>query len=85
MTTTDPDQLRREIEQTQRGLSADVNALTEKVTPSRIVHRRVHRARRSLTTMKDTIMGTTSQTTDRMSSTASTMGDNVSSAASTVG
>ncbi|HEU5475909.1 MAG TPA: DUF3618 domain-containing protein [Actinophytocola sp.] len=83
--TTNPDQLRREIEHTQRGLSADVNALTEKVTPSRIVHRRVHRARRSLSAMKDTIMGSTSESTDRLSSTASTMGDKVSSVASTVG
>lgn len=85
MTTTNPDQLRREIEQTQRGLSADVNALTEKVTPSRIVHRRVDRARRSLTTMKDSIMGTTSEATGRMSSTGSTVADNVASAASTAG
>jgi ElaB/YqjD/DUF883 family membrane-anchored ribosome-binding protein len=83
--TTNPDQLRREIEQTQRGLSADVNALTEKVTPSRIVHRRAERARRTLTTMKDSIMGTASDATNRMGSTASTVADNASSATSSAG
>ena len=41
----DPDQIRREIERTQAHLSSDVDALTEKVTPSRIVARRVDRAR----------------------------------------
>jgi ElaB/YqjD/DUF883 family membrane-anchored ribosome-binding protein len=83
--TTNPDQLRREIEQTQRGLSADVDALTEKVTPSRIVQRRADRARRTLTTMKDSIMGTASDATDRMGSTASTVADNASSATSSAG
>jgi len=41
----DPDRIRREIEHTQANLSTDVNALTEKVTPSRIVARRVDRAK----------------------------------------
>lgn len=85
MTTTDPDQLRREIELTQRGLSADVDALTEKVTPSRIVHRRVNRVRGKLTNLKDTIMGTASDTTDKMGSTASHLADSASSAASSAG
>jgi len=84
--TADPDQLRREIESTQRGLSADVNALTEKVTPSRIVHRRVDRARSAITRMKDTIMGSASHTTsiaaDRMSSATSSVADTTSSMAS---
>jgi ElaB/YqjD/DUF883 family membrane-anchored ribosome-binding protein len=84
MTSSDPEQLRREIERTQRGLSADVNALTEKVTPSRIVHRRVNRVRGSLTNLKDTIMGTASDTTDRVGSTASSVADTASSTASTV-
>jgi hypothetical protein len=88
MTTTNPDQLRREIEETQRGLSSDVNALTEKVTPSRIVQRRVGRARRAITGMKTAVMGTTSDTTsaasDRMGTAASAVADTMSSAAETV-
>ena len=39
--STDPDQIRSEIDQTQRELSADVDALTEKISPPRIVERRV--------------------------------------------
>lgn len=88
MTTTNPDQLRREIEETQRGLSSDVNALTEKVTPSRIVQRRVGRARRAITGMRTAIMGTASDTTsaasDRMGTAASSVADTVTSAAETV-
>jgi gas vesicle protein len=77
MTTDDPRQLRREIEHTQRTLSADVDALTEKVTPGKIVQRRMHRTRRGLTNLRDRVMGTASET-------ASTAGDQVSQAASTV-
>jgi ElaB/YqjD/DUF883 family membrane-anchored ribosome-binding protein len=86
VTTTNPDQLRREIEETQRELSSDVNALTEKVTPSRIVQRRVGRARRALTGMTTAIMGTASDNTsavsDRMGTAASSVADTMTSAAS---
>ncbi|GAA3029746.1 DUF3618 domain-containing protein [Actinokineospora globicatena] len=55
--STDPEQLRKEIEGTQRVLSADVDALAEKVTPSRVVHRKVSRLRRSVSGVRDTVMG----------------------------
>jgi hypothetical protein len=58
--STDPDQIRREIDQTQRELSADVDALTEKVSPPRIMERRVRRTRVAMTNVKDRIMGSTS-------------------------
>jgi hypothetical protein len=80
--TTEPEQLRREIEQTQRGLSADVNALTEKVTPRRIVQRRADHARRAITNLRDKIMGTTSSGPEAVAGTASSAIDNVSSTAS---
>lgn len=57
MTSSDPDQIRREIEATQGRLSSDVDALTEKVTPGRIVERRVGRARETASRWKDSIMG----------------------------
>ena len=53
----DPDQIRREIEHTQAHLSSDVNALTEKVTPSRIVARRVDRAKAAGRRLTDSVMG----------------------------
>jgi gas vesicle protein len=43
--STDPDEIRSEIDQTQRELSADVNALTEKLSPPRMVERRVRHTR----------------------------------------
>jgi predicted PurR-regulated permease PerM len=97
MTTssTDPDQLRDQIEHTRAELSSDVNALTEKVSPGRAVSRQVHRTRDALTSMKETIMGTTadvaagatstagsavSTTTDQLSGLASSAGDTIGAA-----
>jgi hypothetical protein len=56
-TSSDPETIRREIERTQAGLSADVDRLTEKVTPGRIVERRVGRARATASRWKDKVMG----------------------------
>ena len=61
MTTTkdDPDQIRREIERTRQNLSSDVEALTEKVNPSRVVERKLHRVRGAMARAKDKVMGST--------------------------
>ena len=56
-TPDDPDQIRREIERTQDALSTDVDALSEKVTPGRIVERRVNRVRNTAGRWKDKVMG----------------------------
>jgi hypothetical protein len=56
-TSSDPEQIRREIEQTQAALSQDVDALAEKVTPGKIVERRVDRARDAATRLKEKVMG----------------------------
>jgi hypothetical protein len=80
MTTDDPDRLRSDIEQTQRNLSSDVDLLAEKVTPGRIVHRRVTRARGAVTTLRDKVMGTAG---DGMSTASDRMGDATSSVART--
>jgi vacuolar-type H+-ATPase subunit H len=53
----DPDQIRRDIERTQAHLSSDVDALTDKVTPSRIVERRVGRARAAAGRLRERVMG----------------------------
>jgi len=82
MTTTDPDRIRRQIEGTRRELSADVNALTDKVSPSRVVGERVDRARDAMTRMKDKIMGTAETATSKVGDTASGVTDRASSAAS---
>jgi hypothetical protein len=80
--STDPDQIRSEIDQTQRELSADVDALTEKLSPPRIVERRVQRTRTAITNMKDRMMGSTSDAYQTAGSSASGVGENVSARAS---
>jgi hypothetical protein len=80
--STDPDQIRSEIDQTQRELSADVDALTEKLSPPRIVERRVQRTREAMTNVKDRIMGSTSDAYQTAGSAASSAGDSVSTRAS---
>ena len=84
--TSDPDQIRGDIEQTQQHLSADVDALTDKVSPPRIVQRRVERTRSAVTNVKDKIMGSTSEQTSDLggtvSSSASSARDSVASGVS---
>jgi Protein of unknown function (DUF3618) len=67
---SDPDQIREEIERTRAELSDDVNALTEKVTPSRIVQRRVDSTKDRFSSLRERVMGggsdTTSGPTDRV-------------------
>jgi hypothetical protein len=95
--TSDPDQIRGQITQTQRNLSADVDALSEKLSPSRIAQRRVQRTRVTMTGMRDRIMGSSrsaafsakdtvgsqaANARDTVASTASSARDTVGSAAS---
>jgi hypothetical protein len=86
MTSNDPEQLRRNIEGTQQDLSVDVDALTEKVTPGRIVERRIDRTRSSIDKMKGKVMGTASNgpaaVSDKVGSTASSVATDASSLAS---
>jgi hypothetical protein len=84
---TEPDRIRRDIEGTQRDLSANVDALADKVNPSRIVERRVGRIRTAVASAKDKVMGTAANATstvgDKVGSTASATADQARSAAST--
>jgi gas vesicle protein len=83
-----PEELRRDIDRTRQELAGDVDALTEKVSPSRVVERRVERTKAGLSSVKDKVMGTasdaTSATTDGVTSAGSAVGDTVSAAASGV-
>ena len=96
-TASDPEQIRREIERTQAALSQNVDALTDKVTPGKIVERRVDRARDAATRLKEKVMGNdphgsggyggggvrtaASQAADRVSGTASSAASSVQDAA----
>jgi len=56
-TPDDPDQLRREIEATQARLSNDVNAVSDKVSPARVVGRRVDRVKATAGRVRESVMG----------------------------
>ncbi|MEH1011920.1 DUF3618 domain-containing protein [Micromonospora sp. CPCC 206060] len=90
--STDPEQIRREIEQTRNNLSHDVDAVAYKVSPSRIVDDRKQRAQGAVRKVRDRVMGTASDLGDVTGSAASSLSHRASStahrassAASTVG
>jgi hypothetical protein len=72
------EELRREIEETRRELGTDVDALTEKVSPKRVVGRRVDKAKDTVGGLKEKVMGTTPEA-------GSSAGSGLSAAGSTVG
>jgi gas vesicle protein len=82
------DQLRQEIEQTRRELGTDVDALTDKVSPRRVVERRVDRTKNAIGGLKERVMGTTDDVTSSawgtVSGAASSVQDTASGAASSV-
>ena len=69
-TSSDPEVLRNQIEQTRRGLGADVDALADKVTPAKIMHRQTTKVRGAFSSAKDKIMGSASDVGDSLSGVA---------------
>ena len=59
----DPEVIRRDIEATRADLSRDVDALHEKVSPARVVERRVDRAKGAVGSVKEKVMGSTDTAT----------------------
>jgi hypothetical protein len=82
MTSSDPDIIRRQIEDTRRELSYDVDALNEKVNPARVVDRRVTAAKGRLTSVKERVMGSAHDTTSSAHGMASNAAGSVQGAAS---
>jgi len=82
------DQLRREIDRTRRELGTDVDALTEKVSPTRVVGRRVDKTKDAIGGLKDKVMGgssdVVSSTGQGLSGAASSVQSGVHNAAGTV-
>ncbi|MBA2415286.1 MAG: DUF3618 domain-containing protein [Geodermatophilaceae bacterium] len=79
---TDAEQLRREIEQTRQELTYDADALTEKVSPARIMDRRVGRAKNALTNAKEKVMGSASDASHSSQSTLSSAASGVADSTS---
>jgi hypothetical protein len=82
MTSSDPDVIRRQIEDTRRELSYDVDALNEKVNPARVVDRRVSAAKGRMTNLKEKVMGSAHDTTSSAQGMASNAAGSVQGAAS---
>jgi gas vesicle protein len=81
MTSSDPDVIRRQIEDTRSNLSYDVDALNEKVNPTRVVDRRVSKAKSTVTGLKDRVFGTVQVTGQQAGGTASSAAGSVQDAA----
>lgn len=71
----DPEALRSQIENTRRELGTDVDALADKVTPNKIVHRQTDKVKGAFGSMKDRIMGTASDTGKHFSGTGDDASD----------
>jgi gas vesicle protein len=52
-----PEEIQADIERTRASLSTDVDRLTEKVTPGKVLNRRVENVKGGLGSMRDRVMG----------------------------
>jgi hypothetical protein len=82
--SSNPDEIRRDIERTRQELSSDVDLLTEKVSPTKVMERRVERARGAVSSVKEKVMGSATDTKSTAGAGLGTAQDKVSSAASSV-
>lgn len=78
------EELTRGIEQTRQSLSRDVDELTDKVSPNRIVQRRKDAAASKLRSLRDSVMGTAQSSGETLSSAGQSVGDTASSAVDTL-
>lgn len=77
--STDPDQIRTDIETTRDSLSTDVDALAYKASPNRMVKQRTDRVRGVFHGFKDKVMGAASDLSGHTDAASSTMSDTASS------
>lgn len=62
MSTSDPQEIREEIERTRAELSNDVDTLGDKVNPSSVARRKVDQAKSGMARVKDRVMGSAHDT-----------------------
>lgn len=84
-TSSDPDAIRADIEQTRANLSRDVNALGEAVAPSTMARRQVDKVKDKAVGVKDRVMGSASDAGDSASHLAHGVGDSASGMVHAVG
>ena len=73
--STDPDQIREDIERTRAELSSDVDALTDKVSPTQVAQRQADKVRSAVSDVKDKVMGGASSGADHAGAAAASIGD----------
>lgn len=84
MSTSDPQEIREEIERTRAELSYDVDTLGDKVNPSNVARRKVDQAKSGLTRVKDRVMGSAHDTVGSAQGTTHDLADRGREAASSV-
>lgn len=84
-TSSDPDAIRADIEQTRANLSRDVNALGEAVAPSTMARRQVDKVKDKAVGVKDRVMGSASDAGDSASHLAHGVSDSASGMVHAVG
>jgi gas vesicle protein len=77
---TDPNVIRSEIERTRLELGEDVDALADKVTPSKIAQRQTDKVKNALGNVKDRVMGSAEDAKEAGRSAVSNVGDSVAEA-----
>jgi ElaB/YqjD/DUF883 family membrane-anchored ribosome-binding protein len=74
-----PEEIQRDIETTRNSLRDDVDRFTEKVSPGRVVGRRVDRVKDGAATMRERVMGAVPDT-GQVRDAATTVGDTAAAA-----
>ncbi|MGN6761516.1 MAG: DUF3618 domain-containing protein [Leifsonia sp.] len=82
--TDDPDAIRADIEATRRNLSGDVDALADKVTPSKIAQRQTRRVKGAFHSLSEKIMGSAEDVASTTGAAVSDAGDTIADAGRTV-
>jgi ElaB/YqjD/DUF883 family membrane-anchored ribosome-binding protein len=75
-----PEEIRADIERTRRELGGDVDALADKVTPSKIVHRQTDKVRGAAGSIRDRVMGAADDVRSSVSDTGSSAAGGVAHA-----
>jgi len=80
----DPDAIRAEIEATRANLSGDVDALADKVTPSKIAQRQTRKVKGAWHSLSDRVMGTADDVSGNVHDAVSDAGSSAADAGRTV-
>jgi ElaB/YqjD/DUF883 family membrane-anchored ribosome-binding protein len=84
-TSSDPDEIRADIERTRAALSDDVDALADTANPKNIAKRQADKAKDALTGVKDRVMGVADDVKDKVTGTGSDASGAARDRASAVG